>query len=67
MVAQISVQFSGMKHVSYHSLHSFSHISSWDIYVRYGRLQIFCICQILDKKWKYNGTIHYLQIFRRPM
>jgi hypothetical protein len=24
--------------------------------------QIFCIHQILDKKWKYNGTVHQLFI-----
>jgi hypothetical protein len=22
--------------------------------------QIFCICQILEKKWEYNGTVHQL-------
>jgi len=22
--------------------------------------QIFCICQVLEKKWDYNGTIHKL-------
>jgi hypothetical protein len=28
--------------------------------------QIFCICQILEKKWEYNGTVHPLFIdFRR--
>jgi hypothetical protein len=24
--------------------------------------QIFCICLILENKWKYNGTVHYLFI-----
>jgi hypothetical protein len=24
--------------------------------------QIFCICQILEKKWEYNGSVHQLFI-----
>jgi hypothetical protein len=23
--------------------------------------QIFCICQILEKKWEYSGTVHQLE------
>jgi hypothetical protein len=29
---------------------------------RYTTDQIFCIRQILEKKWKYNGTVHQLFI-----
>jgi hypothetical protein len=25
-------------------------------------IQIFCICQILEKKWEYNETVHQLFI-----
>jgi hypothetical protein len=24
--------------------------------------KIFCICQILEKKWEYSGTVHFLYI-----
>jgi hypothetical protein len=24
--------------------------------------QIFCICQILEKKWEYNWTVHHIFI-----
>jgi len=24
--------------------------------------QLFCICQMLEKKWEYNGTVHQLII-----
>jgi hypothetical protein len=25
-------------------------------------IQILCVCQILEKKWEYNGTVHQLLI-----
>jgi hypothetical protein len=29
--------------------------------------QIFCICQIVEKRWKYNGRVHQLFIdFKNP-
>jgi hypothetical protein len=38
-------------------------IGGSSVWVRHGRSttdQIFCICQILEKNWEYNETVHQL-------